>query len=308
MRGLILDSLVRDIDEELKAARVAGDCSLDRWSGSNDELANADFVLHVKTVIDAAMIDRLTRCRAIGRFGTGLDTVDAVAAAARGIVVVGVPDYATAEVAQHAVALALAVARGLGRLTTTHPKEAWSLLLGSAVDLTGPVGIVGFGAIGRRAAELFAGLGFEVIVSTRQVDFVEKAGLTACPIDELLERAQIVSLHTALVPETRKLINSERLRRMRPDAILVNTARGALVESMALIEALRHGRIFGAGLDVYEPGDVDWWELLRSSKLNVVLTPHVAWYAPSSIKRLRANAVNRTIDAARRAYAADQLT
>jgi D-3-phosphoglycerate dehydrogenase len=308
MHGLVLDSLLPNIEAEIEAARSEGGCSLAPWTGGTAELATADFVLHVRTHVDAEMIGRLTRCRAIGRFGTGLDTVDLAAARARAIPVVGVPDYATEEVAQHSVMLALAVGRGLGRMSAVPPGEAWSQLpLGPPLGLVGPAGIVGFGPIGRRVAELYTGLGFETLVATRQAIPSPLNRLSISTLDEILLRAEIVSLHTALVPETRHLIDAAALRRMRRDAILVNAGRGALVDSQALLLALREGRIRGAGLDVYETGDdVDWWAAFRAAGLNVVLTPHVAWYSPASVERLREQAVRRTIGAARRANAEEQ--
>lgn len=301
LRGLILDSLLPEIDAEVATA-LRHDAILSRWTGSDEDLAEADFVLHVRTIVDAEMIDRLTRCVAIGRFGTGLDTVDEVTAAERGITVVRVADYATHEVAQHAVALALGVARGLESFSRIHPRDAWPHLSSTPhLGIRGPIGIVGFGQIGRRVAALFRGLDLEVRVATRDGVALFGSGLVHQHLDELVAECEVVSLHTALVPETRHLMSRERLRRMRSDAILVNTGRGPLVDSRALVEALTEGVIRGAGLDVYEAdGDVDWWEVFRGLPVNVLLTPHIAWYSPDSLARLRAEAVRRTVEAARR--------
>lgn len=300
-RGLILDSLLPEIDAEVGIALRHG-AILSRWAGSDEDLADADFILHVRTVVDAGMISRLTRCAAIGRFGTGLDTVDVAAAAGRDITVVRVPDYATHEVAQHAVALALGVARGLGTFSRIHPRDAWSHLSSTPrLGIRGPVGIVGFGQIGRHVAALFQGLDLEVRVATRDRVALVGSGLLHQQLDQLVAECEVVSLHTALVPETRHLMSMERLRRMRSDAILVNTGRGPLVDSRALVEALTEGVIRGAGLDVYEAdGDVDWWEVFRGLPVNVLLTPHIAWYSPDSLARLREEAVRRTVEAARR--------
>jgi D-3-phosphoglycerate dehydrogenase len=299
VHGIVLDSLFSDLDRELEVARAEGH-SLARWSGGNAELATADFALHVRTAVDATMISRLGRCRAIGRFGTGLDTVDLGAASAREIAVVGVPDYASDEVAQHAVMLALAASRGVAYLGRTPPRSAWDrLLAGPVIGITGPVGIVGYGHIGRRAAAMFQGLGLEVIVATRNPPPRVENGIIFCALDELLGASEVVSLHTALVPETHHLIDATKFDRMRPDAVLVNTARGALVDPGALIEALRSNQIRGAGLDVFETStDTDWWEQLRADDLNVVMTPHIAWFSNRSVDRLRRECVQRTIAAA----------
>lgn len=305
LHGLVLDSLLPDLDVEREVAADFG-ADIGFWSGAEPELADADFVLHVRTRVDGTLMRKLTRCRAIGRYGTGLDSVDLEAADACGMAVVGVPDYATKEVAQHAVALALAVARGQGAYRAISPKESWARLpKPPALGLEGPVGIVGYGRIGQEAARLFRGLGVDVLVASRRQADIEEDGIAKpASLGQLLAETEVVSLHTALVPETRHMIGEAALRAMRPDAILVNTARGALVDSAALLAALRDERIRGAGLDVFEAdGDIDWWSVFGSSGLNVVLTPHIAWYSSRSVGVLRREAVIRTIEVVRAAEA-----
>ncbi len=306
LHGLVLDSLVPDIELEAEAAARLG-AQLVRWDGTDEQLADAAFVLHVRTRVDEALLARLPRLRAIGRFGTGLDSVDLDAAARHGIPVIGVPDYCSREVAQHAVALALAVARGVASLGPLAPATAWDgLLRAPALGAEGPVGIVGFGAIGAAAAGMFAGLGFDVLVHTRRGDVDLAAhGYEAATLDELLTRCEIVSLHSALDAGTRHMIGREQLALMGPAAILVNTSRAGLVDPAALVHALDEGRLRGAGLDAFEGEDgATLWELLGDRRLNVVTTPHIAWCSPRSLARLRTEAVTRTVEAARAAAAA----
>ena len=301
MNGLVLDSLQPDLDVERRVAAEHG-ARIERWDGNPKDLSTADLVLHVRTKVDRPLIDLMSACRAIGRFGTGLDTVDREAASERGIAVVRVPDYGTREVALHAVALTLSVARGIASLRETEPAAAWERLRTvPRIGLDGPIGVVGFGAIGQAATQMFKGLGLDVLVATgrEDVDF-ERLQLVRESLDALLEKSEAVSLHTALADETKHLIGTEQIARMRRDAILVNTARAGLVDAAALIAALEEGQLRGVGLDAFEGEDGQALQAgLAGRELNVVTTPHIAWYSPASMERLRREAVARTIDAAK---------
>jgi len=309
--GLVIDSLQPDIEIETEVAAAHG-ARLRRWDGSPSQLAEADFVLHVRTRLDAEFLAALTRCRVIGRFGTGLDSVDLEAARNLGMDVVGVPDYATEQVAQHALALALAVGRGLGSLGGHPPRDAWRKLTQvPALGISGPVGIVGFGAIGAAAARMFGGLGFEVIVHTvpaadetiRDMGF-EPVG----DLDSLLAHSEVVSLHAALGPSTRHLLGSAQLALLPANAIVVNTGRAGLVDPEALIDSLERGHLRGAGIDAFEGDDGArlWQMLIERPELNVVTTPHIAWCSPASIDRLRREAVLRVMTAIGAANVADE--
>jgi D-3-phosphoglycerate dehydrogenase len=300
LTGLVLDSVAADLEVEREEAERVG-ATVDWWAGDDASLASADFVLHVRRRVDAELIARLTSCRAIGRYGTGLDSVELDAARARGIPVVGISDYATDEVADHALALALAVARGVA-LPWDGLGDVWRRLGDApALGLMGPIGVVGGGAIGMAVADRFAALGHDVLVASRRPLAAGVApAVRRASIDELLAAAEVVSLHVALTPETRGMIGPRELGLMRPDAILVNTARAGLVDGPALVEALRTGRLRGAGLDAFEGDDgAALWTALHGSELNVVLTPHIGWYSPASAWRLRTLAVRDTVAAAR---------
>lgn len=297
--GLVLDSVQPDLLIEEQVAAEMG-ARLVRWDGADAQLADADFVVHVRTRVTADLIARLTKCRAIGRYGVGLDTVDTAAAAQRGIAVVRVPEYATLEVAEHALTLGLAVARGIGSMGTVHPRDAWNLLQASPrIGLEGPIGVLGFGNIGQQVSRLWSSLGFQVLVTCRDTAPISQhPEYERVELGQLLRRCELVTLHVALTAATEHMIGRDQLSLMTADAILVNTARGGLVDSTALLDALQGHQIRGAGLDVLETDGVDWWAKFAAGGLNVVLTPHIAWYSPRSIDRLRREVVQLTVRAA----------
>jgi D-3-phosphoglycerate dehydrogenase len=298
VRGLVLDSPIDDLELERAVAAERG-AALERWSGDPEALGQADFVLHVKTHVDRELLGHLRRGAVVARYGTGLDTVDRPAAAARDIAVVGVRDYATAEVAQHAVALALAVARGLGLPAPADPASAWNDVSERPFGLAGPVGIVGLGTIGCATAVLFTRFGLEVMASARRRSAADGlVGVRLVSLDRLLAECELVSLHVALTQETHHLLDARRLAQMRREAILVNTARAGLVDGPSLLAALRAGRLRGAGLDAFEgPAGAELWRALDRESFNVVRTPHVGWYSRRSLERLRRRAVEEAITA-----------
>ena len=216
--------------------------------------------------VDAALLDRAgPQLRIVANYAVGLDNVDLEAARKRAIVVTNTPDVLTRATAEHALALLLALVRRVAegdRLL--RRREPWLLeptfMLGHG--LAGrTLGIVGAGRIGREFASLADGLGMRTMLAGR-----------GDPLDEVLQ-ADAVSLHVPLTPETRHLIRAETLRRMRPDAVLVNTSRGPVVDEDALVRALREGRLAGAALDVFEQEPAVHPGLLELE--NVVLTPHI---------------------------------
>jgi len=229
----------------------------------------------------------LRRCRAICRYGVGVDTIDLKAATECGILVGNVPDYSTDEVSNHAAALIVALHRYIVPLDRAVRAGNWQFRVGSPIQrLAGQtVGIVGLGRIGRRLAEKLRGFSVTLIATDLYLqdwpDWVRKVSL-----DELLATSDIVSLHCPLTEETRHMIDAAALRKMKPTAYLVNTARGGLVDSAALIQALREKWIGGAGLDVQEVEPMPVGDPLASLD-NVILTPHHAWYSEGSIMELK---------------------
>jgi D-3-phosphoglycerate dehydrogenase len=253
-------------------------------------LRDADAVLLSGAPISRDVIGALERCRVIVRYGVGVDTVDLDAATERGIVVAKVLDFCTEEVANHALMMLLALARRLRQLDADMHDGHWHRRGGAPIRTVWgeTLGILGFGAIGRDLASKAQALGMRVIACDPYVDgsVFGEAGVRRCELVELLESSDYLSLNAPATTETRHVIGAEELARMKPSAFLINTARGALVDEGALVEALRSGRIGGAGLDVFEEEPLPKDSPLRSLE-NVVLTPHTGGLSVESVRKVR---------------------
>ena len=280
--------------------QALGDCDVHERTPAAQTVAQAggdQIVLTNKTVLDRPAIEALDELACIGVLATGYNVVDCPAADERGIVVTNVPNYATAAVAQAALALLLELTHHVGEHHRSVRQGRWaacedfSYRLCPLVELDGlTMGIVGFGRIGRAVARRARAFGMKVLAHDPAAppppDEAEAADL-----DTLFARSDVVSLHCPLTPETHRLINTDRLAQMKPSAFLINTSRGALVDAGALAEALAEGRIAGAGLDVLavEPPPDDC-PLLTAP--NCVITPHIAWAARAARQRLMQTAVD----------------
>jgi len=249
--------------------------------------------------ITAEVMDALPMLRAIGRYGVGVDSVDVAAATARGIAVCNVPDYGTESVSDHAIALTLAVARGIPRLDRGLREGTFDLVAVRPLFQThGRVfGVIGMGLIGTATARKAAGLGYEVIGfdTAAEPGATMFHGFPSVGLDELLERSQVVSLHTPLNEDTRGMIGVRELARMRSDALVVNTSRGGVIHTDALVEALASGQIRGAAIDVHETEPVPPDHPLTKFD-SVVLTPHLAWYTEESYVELKRRTVANVVD------------
>jgi len=228
--------------------------------------------------IDAALLDRAPRLRVVANYAVGYDNVDVAAATARGVAVANTPDVLTEATADLAFALLLAAARRLGegeRLVRAGRWTGWEpgQLLG--VDVWGrTLGIIGLGRIGEAVARRGRGFGMSVLYSGRRpAPAAAELGAEHVSLDDLLARADAISIHCPLTAETRHLIDAAALARMKPTAILVNTARGPIVDEAALADALAAGRIAGAGIDVFEREPEIHPGLLASER--AVLAPHL---------------------------------
>lgn len=277
--------------EESNEARLAG------------RIEDADALIVFHTIrISADAIGRLRKCRAIVRCGVGYDNVDLAAAGARGIYVCNVPDYGTDEVADHALALMLALARGLPATERGLRKSLapWNFLAASPLRrLAGAtLGIVGLGRIGTAAALRAKSFRMNVAACDPYLpDGYDKAlGVTLLPLDELVATSDIVSVHTPLTPETTRIIGAPQLAGMKSHALLINTARGKCVDTRAVAEALAAGKIGGAALDVLpeEPPQKDdplvrLWQQ-DDPPVNLILTPHNAFYTEQSREEMRLKA------------------
>lgn len=252
----------------------------------SERIARASVVLTNKTRLSAELLEQAPGLRGIAVLATGHDIVDGAAARRLGIPVCNVPEYGTASVAQAVFALLLELTNHTGSLAAGVRDGRWSECpdfcywdapLQELAGLT--FGIVGHGRIGAAVARVARAFGMEVLSHRRT------PGPSNVDLDTLLATSDVVSLHCPLTPETRGLINAERLARMKPGAILINTGRGPLIDEAALAEALASGHLGGAGLDVLsvEPPAADH-PLLRAP--NCLITPHVAWASRAARERL----------------------
>lgn len=235
--------------------------------------------------VTAKAIASSPRLKIVGRLGVGLDNIAVEEATRRGIWVTNVPDYCFEEVSDHSVGMLLAFTRGLLHFDREIRAGRWepsTARLRRMRTLT--CGIVGFGRIGRSTAQKLTGFGARVIAYTRSPSR-EDRNVEFVPLEEVLRRSDAVIVHIPLTPETRHLLNRERLALMKKGAILINVSRGAVVDTQALIESLQSGHLGGVALDVLENEPQVPPALLTQP--NVLLTPHIAFTSDASLRELR---------------------
>ncbi len=254
---------------------------------------DADALLVTYAKITGEMIGEMKNCKSIGRFGIGVDNIDIAAATKAGIVVTYVPDYCFDEVSDHAMALLLDLARKVSFSNSLVQGGRWEMpAVAPLYRLRGrTLGLVGFGNIPRVLAPKAQAFGLKVVAYDPFVGKEKAAELDVdlMELDALLEASDYVSVHAPLTPETKNLIGADAFRKMKPTALLVNTARGPLVDTDALAAALDDGEIAGAALDVVpvEPLPADSPLLGRD---NVVLTPHTGFYSVDALLDLQTKA------------------
>jgi D-3-phosphoglycerate dehydrogenase len=252
----------------------------------------ADAIMTNWANVPADVIAAAARCRIVARLGVGLDNIDVAFATERGIVVTNVPDYCRTEVAEHALALILALARKVAYYHAQTKGGEYDLTAGPGLRrIEGQtLGIVGLGSIGTALAEKAQGIGLCVVAVSRSGR--QAPGVRLVSLDELLTQSDYVSLHVPLGDQTRHLIGAEQLRRMKPSAYLINTARGDVVDHAALAEALHQNQLAGAALDVQSPEPPD----LSRPPYNdprVIVTPHAAFVSVESLENLRSRAARQ---------------
>ncbi|MCS6784225.1 MAG: D-2-hydroxyacid dehydrogenase [Candidatus Caldarchaeum sp.] len=235
-------------------------------------------VVRGRTKVTSKVLERgVPRLKVVGRAGVGLDNIDLDAASKLGVKVLNTPESSTNSVAELVVGLMLAVARKIAWSDRVMRAGKWPKGEAMGVELSGKtLGVVGFGRIGRKVAEVAYAMGMKIIaydVIKIPEDVLAKTQAKLTSLEDLLRSADVVTLHVPLTPETRHLINAEKIALMKPSAILVNASRGEVVDEQALVEALSSGRLAGAGLDVYEREPPTGSKLLELD--NVVLTPHI---------------------------------
>lgn len=290
----ITDSPFPSLDPAKQAlARLDPEYRMADSPSADDILAvarDADAILVTYAKLSGDLLRQLRKCKAIGRFGLGVDNIDLPAAKACGIAVNYVPDYCLREVSDHAMALLLALARKVTQANKLVQSGRWEVPpLVPLRRLEGQVlGLIGFGNIPRTLAPKAKAFGFKVLAHDPYVarQALDAAGVEGVSFDELLARSDFVSVHAPLLPATRGLMNAAAFAKMKKGAYLINTARGPLIDEPALIAALDSGGLGGAALDVVtsEP-------LAKNSPLvgrdNVILTPHTAFYSVEALEELQ---------------------
>ncbi len=280
---------------------------------SQQLLDEADALIIWGVNVDDAFIARIPKCRIIVQAGVGFNHIDLAATGAAGIPVCNTPDYGTSEVADHAIALMLALTRGLmGYNGAMHRDPVGNFTFQPAVPLVRRIrsrvfGVVGMGRIGSATALRAKAFGMRVVAYDPYVAAGQEIALgieRVQTLDELLVLSDVLSLHAPLTDETRSMIDAAALARMKDDAVLINTARGAIVDVEALLSALEQGRIAGAGLDVLPmepPSPTDAIAQTLSTpgqdrfEGRLIVTPHAAWYSPEGRQDLRRLSMETTI-------------
>ena len=290
----VTDSPFPSLDPAKAAlARLRPELRMAKSASAEDILAvarDADAILVTYAKLPGDLLRQLKRCKVIGRFGLGVDNIDIPAAIELGITVTYVPDYCMHEVSDHAMALLLALVRKIPLSNKLVQAGRWEMPAVVPIHrLDGRVlGLVGFGNIPRAVVPKAKAFGLKVVTHDPFVsaDVLRKTGVEGVSFDDLLARSDFVSIHAPLNDKTRGLFNAEVFRKMKKGALLVNTARGPLVDEQALIQALDSGHLGGAALDVVaaEP-------LAKDSPLigrdNLILTPHTAFYSVEALAELQ---------------------
>ena len=294
-RVVVTDQVFPNVDVERELlAQIDADLEVASSPQEALELARgADALLNTYMSFDAETLASLESVKAIARYGIGVDNIDLEAAREANIVVTNVPDYCVEEVATQAVALMLALLR---KLPQSHDKVlagGWGLdglrPMRRISELT--VGLVGFGRIARNVHAYLAPMGARFLVHDPFV--TEAEGVELVELDQLLTDSDAISLHAPLLPSTRGMIANAQLDQMRDDAVLVNTSRGPLVVLDDVLQALRDGRLGGAGLDVFEiePPPAD----RLAGVPNLIASPHTAFYSDAAVRESQTKAANQII-------------
>ena len=300
---LVTDYTWPSTDVEAEVLARVGARLLEAETGSEEELLRlaprADAILTCFKQVPVSVVRAATKLQVIGRYGIGVDNIPVEEATRLGIPVTNVPAYCLDEVAEQALAFLLAGARRIVRYDRALRAGDWSLATGMPVYRVAgrTLAIIGFGKIGRRLARKAAALDLQLVAHDPWVpdEEIRAAGVEPASLDEALARADFVSLHTPLTEETQHLLSAERLARIKPGAFVINTARGALIDQEALLQALQSGRVSGAGLDVFVPEHLPAGHPLLGQP-NVIATPHTAFYSEESVRELQRLAAQNVAD------------
>ncbi len=305
-RKIVITEPMPLVNDELRILEKHASVEVLR-STDHDTIMNktrdTDVLMVVYAKATADIIENAVQLKGVIKYGVGVDNIDVSKATEKGVVVANVPDYAIETVADHAMGLLLALARNImiaDRSMRGGNWGSWASPPGSllGLDLKGKtLGLVGIGRIGKAVAERAQAFGMKVVASDPYVsqEIANQMRVHLESFDEVIATSDFISLHSPLTEETRGLINTSTISKMKHGVFIINTARGPLIEHKDLVNALRERRIAGAGLDVFqkEPPTVDD-PILKLD--NVVLTPHIAWYTDEALRRLEMSAAQHAID------------
>jgi (S)-sulfolactate dehydrogenase len=266
------------------------------------EAAGADaLVVRNRTQVRGELLAALAKCRVVGRLGVGLDNIDVPGCEARGTKVVPATGANALSVAEYVIATAMVLLRGAYQSTADVVAGTWPRnALSSGREIAGKtLGLVGFGSIGQLTAKLAQGLGMTVIAHDAMMDRTNpafaQAGVACAGLDELVAGADVISLHVPLVASTRNLFDAKRIAAMKRGAVLINSARGGVVDEAALAAALKGGHLGGAALDVFDAEPVPAGSVFAGCP-NLVLTPHIAGVSAESNERVSFMIAQRVLE------------
>lgn len=264
-----------------------------------ERLKDADGAITSYGQYTAEVFEALPNLKVVSKTGTGVDNIDVAAATKNGTVVCNVPGYGTEVVSDHAITLALDCIRRTNEIDADMRRDIWDFKLrrplGQVKGRT--FGVIGLGDIGGAVARKARGLGFDVIAWDRKgtPGKLSDSGIPFASFEDVLKTSDVLSFHVALVPETRHLLNTENIGLLKQDAIVINTSRGAVVDLDAVAKALHDGKLWGAGIDVFEHEPVPMDAPIMSAP-HTVLTSHAAYWSEESAVELRTRCTNNAID------------
>jgi D-3-phosphoglycerate dehydrogenase len=274
------------------------DCDQRPLSEALAQCADADAIMLRRIQVDARMIGGFRQCRFLLRYGVGVDNIDLAASTQAGIIVGHVPVYCQDEVSTHAIGLLLDCVRRITETDRKMREGGWDVHRAAPVHrLAGKtLGIIGLGTLGQAVARKLQSWDLRMIATDPYVPaaIARELNVELCSLEDLLSRADLISLHVPLLPETTHLIRGETIQRMKPGAILVNTARGAVVNGTDLLAALDSGQISMAALDVFEEEPLRRESPLRRHP-RLIVTDHTAWYSEESQRELQRRAAEEVV-------------
>lgn len=303
MKVVITDYWYENLDEEKKIFAAVKGLQLEAHHCKDEEqlcrlVRDADAVIVQFAPMTQRVIDSMGKCRIIVRYAIGVDNIDLDAATAKGIYVANVPDYSIDEVSNHAITLLMALSKKLIPLAASVKAGLWDYTISKPLyrmrDKT--LGLIGFGRIPCMVAEKMRGFGVNIQCYDPYIrkDLADKYGVMPVSLQTLLETSDYISVHCPLTKETYHMLNRDAFARMKNTALLINTARGPIVEEAALLEALQNQRIAGAALDVVEHEPIQKDSALLTLD-NVIVTPHNAWYSEDAIATLQRSVAEEVV-------------